>query len=190
MLIGLTGAAGCGKSTVSRHLRLEHRFFDLSLADPIYGMVASMTGMTVDALKNRAIKEQKIDWLGLSPRELLQRIGTEFGRCAIDDGVWIRHLMRRVDATTLAAGSTEAARFVISDVRFDNEAEAIKSRGGEVWAVVRAAPSCLRGSTAAHASEAGVASHLVDRVIENNGTLKDLGAAVDDALAKATGAYN
>lgn len=194
MLIGLTGAAGCGKSTVSKHLREKHDFFDFSLAEPIYGMVSAMTGLTVDALKIRDTKEQEIPWLGLSPRELLQRIGTEFGRCVLGDDVWIKHLMRRIEATSSALERMTRGfarpHFAIADVRFDNEAEAIKAKGGEIWMISRDAKPCLSQAASSHSSEAGVSRRNIDRVIENNGTLEALKRAVDESLHLATGAYN
>lgn len=194
MLIGLCGAAGCGKSTVSKHLYEKYRFFDFALADPIYDMVAALTGLTKDTLKQRDVKEARLEWLGLSPRELLQRIGTEFGRRVIDDGVWIRHLMRRIDATAAAVdrmslGGTKS-HFVISDVRFDNEAEAIMGRGGEVWRVVRDSESCLAAGAAQHESEGGISASYISRTLVNNGTVEDLLGRVDAVMQEATESYN
>ena len=63
-----------------------------------------------------------------------------------------------------------------------SRAEAIRQAGGAVWQVRRHVAG-LAGSTARHASEAGVPEHLIDLRIENNGTLHDLEAAVEAAWA-------
>lgn len=182
MIIGLAGAAGCGKSTVAEHLRIKHKFFDVALADPLYDMVAAMTGMLKDDLKRRDQKEAPIDWVGKSPRQLLQLLGTEFGRSILGDDIWIRRLMRSIDATTDAMGRYWGrpvdCHFAVADVRFDNEAAAIRDRGGQVWLVERPGQAQIAGS---HSSEAGVDSNLIDRVIVNSGSVRDLAAAVDEA---------
>lgn len=183
MIIGLCGAAGCGKSTVAGHLRSSHKFIDMALADPLYDMVSAMLGQPKEWLKDRANKEQAIDWVGMSPRRVLQLLGTEFGRGVLGDDIWIRHLMRRIDATTRAMNSYWSREvdisFAVSDVRFDNEASAIKSRGGAIWKVVRPGQPAIPGN---HSSEGGVSDSLVDIVITNDGTVRSLEAAVDEAL--------
>lgn len=180
MIIGICGAAGAGKDTVAMRLR-DRGFFRVSFADPLYEMVSAMTGMRVEELADRGRKEQEIDWLGRSPRQLLQSLGTEWGRQCVGEDVWIRIAMRTAASCSLA---------VIPDVRFDNEAEAILDAGGVVWRVVRPGVSCLDPSTARHSSERGIAPHLISEVILNDGDLDRLAARVDAALEKATAIYN
>lgn len=171
MLIGLCGAAGSGKNAVASILRRQHAFGVIAFADPIYDAVAAITGMPRRELEDRAIKEQAIPWLGKSPRELLQTLGTEWGRNSVRDDIWIQRAMR-------AARGYE--RVAICDCRFENEAQAIRRAGGFVWRVRRMA-SGLAGSAGRHASEAGIPDNLVDLRIDNNGTLRDLELAVEAA---------
>ena len=56
-----------------------------------------------------------------TPRRIMQRIGTEWGRNSINDNFW-------VDMWSAKAKSCE--RVVSDDVRFDNEADRIRSSGG------------------------------------------------------------
>lgn len=176
MLIGLTGAAGAGKGSVAHRLVMHHGFAEIAFADPLYDAVAAITGISVANLKDRAVKEQPIPWIGKSPRELLQLLGTEFGRGMVKESLWIDRAMRRLVPFT-----------VITDVRFDNEAEAVKARGGVIWEVVRPTKSCLVGASAAHESEAGISREFIDLVLPNTGTLDDLFGAVDAAMRQATG---
>lgn len=185
MIIGLCGAAGCGKSTVAAHLRERHKFFDFALADPLYGMVSAMLGEPKEWLQDRGNKEVPVDWVGKSPRQLLQLLGTEFGRGLLGEEVWIRHLLRRIDATTHAMCDywkrPVDCHFAVSDVRFDNEAAAIRERGGFVWRVVRPGQRTI---AATHASEGGISPEHIILTIVNDGDIDALTAAVDEALGR------
>lgn len=176
MLIGLAGAAGSGKDTAASRLRDGHGFSSLALADPLYAMISIMTGLGPDRLADRKIKEANIDWLGVSPRKLLQTLGTEWARETIGEDVWINHLFRRIDK----AGGGD---FVVTDVRFQNEAEAIKSRGGYICEIVRPEPLAgISGITRSHSSEAGIPDWLVDVTIVNDTDVRGLLGRVDAAL--------
>lgn len=173
-LIGLCGPAGGGKDSVAMRLRDKHGFTVLAFADPLYAAVAAISGMSVSDLKNRRLKEDVIPWMGKSPRQLLQLLGTEFGRGMIRDDVWIQRTMMRLDPSE--------AGYAITDVRFDNEAEAICDRGGSIVEVVRPGSACLRDDTACHSSEAGIRRDYIARTILNDGTLEDLAASADEAV--------
>lgn len=175
MLIGLCGAAGSGKGSVAS-VMAGCGFVELAFADPLYAAVAAITGIPVERLKDRSVKEATIGWLGKSPRELLQLLGTEFGRGMIRDDIWVMRTMQAVDAI-------DADGCVITDVRFDNEAEAIRSRGGLIFEVVRPGHACLRGDASGHSSERGIAKEHILATIANSGTLADLDAAVRSLLA-------
>jgi hypothetical protein len=170
MLIGLCGAAGAGKNTVADFLADSSGgpFVQIAFADPLYECVSTITGLSVSRLKDRDVKETVIPWLGKSPRQLLQTLGTEWGRGTVHTEIWIRIAMER------AGQHLDFNSVVITDVRFDNEAQAIVDAGGEVWRVTRPGWRCLVDAVAAHSSEAGVSDHLIARTIDNSGSLDDL----------------
>ena len=171
MLIGLCGPAGAGKNTVAELLIDSDRcsFHQMAFADPLYECISVITGISVAGLQKRDVKEAVIPWLGKSPRQMLQSLGTEWGRDSIHPEIWVRIAMERA-VPHLATGRG----VVVTDVRFDNEAQAIIKAGGEVWKVTRAGWQCLDASTAAHQSEAGVSERLIARTIDNSGSLDDL----------------
>lgn len=183
MLIGLCGAAGAGKNAVAEILRAKHGFVHFGFADPLYRAVSAVTGLSVDSLRDRRLKETTIDWIGKSPRQLLQTMGTEWGRQMVRDDLWIEIAMRQ------AAKAHEYLRgrggVAITDCRFENEAVAIKQagEGNVIWRVERRS-TCLSPEAAKHSSEAGIPEYLVDAVIDNNGTLADLAEHVNAALQR------
>lgn len=167
LVIGLCGAANSGKNTVASLLG----FMEVSFADPLYRMLAEMLDVSVESLRDRKAKERVIPWLGKSPRQLLQTLGTEWGRSMVVDDVWVRLAMREINKNE--------ANIAVTDVRFDNEAEMLKREfGAVIWRVERPGAATCAG----HSSEAGISPHLVDRTIVNSGSLEALDAAVSEAL--------
>jgi hypothetical protein len=171
MLIGLCGPAGAGKNTVAELLRDSDKcsFHQMAFADPLYECISVITGISVAGLQQRDVKESVFPWVGKSPRQMLQSLGTEWGRESVHPEIWIKIAMCRA-TPHLAVGRS----VVITDVRFDNEAQAVVNAGGEVWRVVRPGWRCLDETTAGHKSEVGVSEHLITRTIDNSGSLDDL----------------
>lgn len=169
ILIGLCGKANSGKDTVAALLPATS---SIAFADPLYAALSIILDVDIGTLKDRDFKEAAIPWLGKSPREMLQSMGTEWGRKMVKDDLWLEIARRRIQAG--------GPFVVVRDVRFDNEAEMIREMGGEVWLVERpGAETCVP-----HESEKGVSKKLVSRVIRNEGTLRDLADAVRTASEK------
>ena len=91
------------------------------------------------------------------------------------EDLWLRLVERRLN--DLEEDGFVAA--VIADVRFDNEAEMIRARGGEVWRIDREPDT----TASEHVSESGISPHLIDRVIDNTGTPDQTRRLVHEALA-------
>lgn len=107
----------------------------------------------------------------LTPRKLLQELGTEICR-QIHPSAWINALF--VDYT-----SKKHDKWVISDVRFPDEVQAIKDRGGIVIKVNRDVGDDQ------HESEKALDGYTDwDYVIDNNGTIEGLVDQVETMLNK------
>lgn len=185
-IIGLTGAAGAGKDSVAIILASGHGALRLSFAEPIRAMLAALVDhldISRDYLTERELKETTIPGIGASYRQLAQTLGTEWGRQQIP-GLWInmaRTLMDELEADNRRAGF-DPRMWVISDVRFPDEAEFIRQRGGVIWRVVRHGTEPVRQ----HISEAGALTIEPDACVPNHGTPADLRAQVADLLEQFT----
>lgn len=183
LLIGLTGYAQSGKDTVGSRLISEHGYTRVSFADglrdavyalnPIVAQGVMEQGLAAETLRIQDVVDQ-IGWelakrYYLEVRELLQRMGTEVGREQFGENFW----------TDLADHKIQAIKpwpVVITDVRFANEAEFVRERGGVVWKIER--PGV--GPVNDHASDR--LDFDADRIVQNDGDIALLYARVDALL--------
>lgn len=171
-LIGIAGPARAGKDTVAAQLRARG-FETMAFAEPLRWMLYA--GLGIDPLSPSLGKEEPIPWIGRSPRELLQTLGTEWGRELINPDLWVIRASQRL--WRLRVDGVE--RIVFTDVRFENEAAWIRSEGGAMWHVERPEAPAVN----AHVSETGVIAQPGDQVIRNDGSLTDLAQRISRALA-------
>lgn len=80
--------------------------------------------------KNHPLKEF------MTVREVLQFAGTELHRNTWDQDIWVKALMRRIDKFQKQFVEVSSF-FLVTDVRFPNEAQAILARGGTVYLIHR-----------------------------------------------------
>lgn len=172
-VIGITGRAGSGKTLAAGMVPAA---VVIQLADPLYAALATLIGVPEVLLRDRGFKERPIEWLGKSPRQLLQSLGTEWGRDSVRSDIWLELCRRRIAMLREQGCET----IVVADVRFENEAHMIRENGGSVWHVRR--PSA-DGAEVAHSSEAGIQFADGDTVIVNDGTIEQLRARVESAIS-------
>lgn len=167
-IIGLTGPAGAGKDLAASMVPGGHR---IAFADPLYQGLSVMLGVPEGVLRDRSGKEMPLVDFGASPRQLLQTLGTEWGRRLVCQDVWLRVAFWRWEQAAAAGHGV----IVVPDVRFENEARQIRSEGGEVWLIHRPGVQPV----AAHESEAGLPLRLIDRLVVNDGTVDQLRERVE-----------
>ena len=181
-LIGLAGRAGSGKDTVAHFLCETHGFVQISLADPLRDGLKAMLGLTDEQLHRRDLKETPMDWLGKSPRELLQTLGTEWGREHVAPDFWLRVAERRIARIKASSPWLHIAGIVLSDIRFENEADWLREQGGQVWHIKRNEAPQLGSQAAAHRSEQHILAEAGEPHINNFGTLEALYDQVTDII--------
>jgi hypothetical protein len=170
-LIGLCSPAmGSGKTTCADMLVRSHQFVRVAFATPLKSMATALltsTGMSEEDARDHIYgsrKEAHVDVLGMTPRRLMQLLGTEWGRLQIRDSIWVDIAITRAN-TLMSVGHS----VVIDDMRFPNEYDAIIAAGGDCIRVVRPDATV----TSAHASEGQLDGvHMPE--IWNVGSLFDL----------------
>lgn len=173
--IGLTGYAGVGKDTVADLLVAHLGFQKLAFADALRAEICEGFGIDSIYLSHPSTKNQATNalamnrapvgflgavaltvgekdrtngrlstaWLSAprSPRQIMQWWGTEYRRRE-NPRYWTRIMAARI----VELRRLGVARLVITDVRFDNEADTIHASGGLLWQITR--PEINQATTA------------------------------------------
>lgn len=168
-LIGIAGRARSGKDTVANFIIAAIGGYQYSFADPIRAMLAPL-GVDMNDPYWQARKEDVIPALGVSPRRMMQTLGTEWGRNLINPDLWLVMAHQRL--------LRNGPGMVISDVRFENEAAWIRKHGGRIIHVIRPEAKAVE----AHASEDGIEMLDTDAQLFNSGTLEELQLTVRELL--------
>lgn len=127
MLIGISGKRGVGKSLAAAYLAKHHRFIRVSFADDLRVAAKHLLPFTENDLSIPAKKEAKFKNYDFSPRDFMINLG-EFMRFH-DRSYWLNR--------GLAKCSDPKLNYVFDDVRYKNEADAIKSHGGRLVRIER-----------------------------------------------------
>lgn len=177
-LIGLAGAARTGKSTAQGILADEFGLVPLNFADPLKDALTAMLDVDFHRLDG-AEKEAPLAGIGRSPRELMQTLGTEWGRHQNGSRFWIDVARRRL--AMLENADDAFAGAVFSDVRFNEEAEWLRQHGGLILHLSRQDCPPVR----AHASEVGIYPRTGDVSIRNDGSYSELRQQLIDAVFRS-----
>lgn len=175
MIVGLSGYARSGKDTFGGLLVQHHDFDRVAFADKLKDTLYDLdpdtwveleddTPVFTDSLR-AVVDGYGWEWAKehTGCRALLQRLGVSV-REHIGENTWVDAALQDVDPV---------ARTVITDVRFPNEADAIRERGGVLVRIRRP----QTGAVNAHVSETALDGYRFDYVIENSGTIDNLRTA-------------
>lgn len=168
ILIGLAGAAGSGKNYVADQIVAKYESVrQLAFADPLKQVVHHMFGIPLEDCYTEAGKNKPtwVKWHDvriwcdecrndqhwphkpedrMTVRDLLQWVGTDLVRYNWSENHWVSLAEQRIR-------NTPESVVVVTDVRFENEANLIAAMGGTTIRVV----GRQAANTPSHASETG-----------------------------------
>lgn len=166
MIIGFMGKAGAGKTTAA----LATQQFIIgsvikSFATPLKEAVQNLFLFSDEQVYGTFEQKTAVDprW-GVSPREVMQRIGTDCIREMLCRDFHVKRMEAEIN--------TSDATVIIDDVRFVDEGQMILNRGGILIAICR--PPEIADDHASEKPPYALATHE----IHNTGSLDDFRAKV------------
>lgn len=180
-LISISGYAQSGKDTVAKIIQVRYakrkmpdfwpledqlsyidndlsKYRVVSWADNLRRCAEIITGVPSWLWKNIHTKTTPVPGFDIDGREFLQDLGKAVRDMNKD--AWVNSMMK----------DYHGQRWIISDTRYVNEANAVKKFGGLCIRVVR--PGV--GPVNSHESETAMDNFPYDDIITNDGTLEDL----------------
>ena len=160
-LIALTGVARSGKSTIAKELT-KYGYTRSKFSQTLKNMLLQIPGVTEEMTEGK-LKELPQRILGdRTPRDVMQTLGTEWGRDLVSNKIWLDAWQRSV---------AHLKYVIVEDLRFPNEADLVKSLGGEIWSVTREGYD-----PDGHSSETEMSKIYPNIVIKNDGSKESLHA--------------
>lgn len=168
-IVGIVGRKQSGKSTVAQIFE-ELGFKRYAFADPIREMLKIMFLWSDYNFSTEERKETVDPIWGISPREGMQSLGTEYGQYLLmqlypeykettQRNIWVQRFLIEVGA------HPEITKWVIDDVRFPHEVEMLNENGAKLITVVRDSDSFKIDQ---HESEAYYNSITSDYIVYND----------------------
>lgn len=202
MIIGLSGYAKSGKDTVAEMIKdIQKPDWKIKKFSGKLKTIASLlTGIPADKFEDQEFKQSYMgpEWnlpltkdkgIPITVREFLQMLGTDAIRDGLCDNAWVNALMAdyleedKVEKLgDYVSRVTPASKWIITDVRFPNEAQAIKDRGGVIVRIDRPGIAPVN----AHPSETALDNWDFDYKIANVSDLVSLRQTVEVVLNKIT----
>jgi len=151
-----------------------------------------LTGIPIEKFEDQEFKKTMLgpEW-NMTVRDFLQILGTEGLRNGLHENVWVNALMcdyyvtpnkttNEVFQEHFLTGSSsihyELPNWIITDMRFPNELNAVKAKYGITIHVTRGyiLKGGLEDPKNSHSSETALDGHIFDYYIVNDGTIEEL----------------
>ena len=190
MIIGLSGYAKSGKDTVAEIIReIQSEKWEIKKFSGKLKQIASiLLGMPEHLFENQDFKSEMLgeEWWKnygdfyhqTTVRDFLQLLGTDAIRNGLHSNAWVNALM--ADYKPAKMDQYNPSNWIVTDVRFPNEAEAIKDRGGIIIRIDRPGVEPVN----AHPSEIALDNWDFDYKIANVSDLVSLKQSVEVLLNK------
>lgn len=170
-LIGITGNARHGKNALADLIAPQLDMCPVAFADNLKRACSHIFGIP----PHTEHKNAEHPFWKMTPRSIWQLFGSEAMRGTFGENIWVESLYHQTLEPLLAEG----VGCIITDVRFPNEAQAVKAWGGMLIKVVR--PS--EPVDLSHQSEQHIASIQADVTIQNDADLAWLETQALEAIA-------
>ena len=173
--VGLCGFKGSGKDTIADNLVKNNGFIKYNFANPVKDISKILFNLSEEQL-NGSKKEDIDDRWGLSPRTIMQRLGTEFGQYKIYD--LFPELKKKIENKKLwltifenFLNNNKDKKIVVADVRFKHEIEFLKKHNFNIIKINR---DCTKKDLHISENEIKQCDQYIDFNIDKNSSKREL----------------
>lgn len=200
IIFPISGQKRAGKDTISDYIKGQVMASRVSFADPVRDVCRAYFGWTEEWLLGKH-KEDVDPYWGISPRQAMQYLGTEVGRVGIaenypefksvtGDSIWIKSAKKNIrvkSSKEYISNYGKIRAFIIPDMRFLNEYDAMKEMENEGYKVITIGVRRDGLPSDSHASETEIryCVEKCDFIIDNNKEISDLEDSVDEIITKS-----
>ena len=200
IIFPISGQKRAGKDTISDYIKGQVMASRVSFADPVRDVCRAYFGWTEEWLLGKH-KEDVDPYWGISPRQAMQYLGTEVGRVGIaenypefksvtGDSIWIKSAKKNIRVKSSKENISNYVKiraFIIPDMRFLNEYDAMKEMENEGYKVITIGVRRDGLPSDSHASETEIryCVEKCDFIIDNNKEISDLEDSVDEIITKS-----
>lgn len=170
-LIGITGPANSGKSVLSKALQGQFGYYPMNFSGGLKRMIHTLPHLSEEKMQNKEWRERVHPFYGKTPREMMQSLGTDWGRHLVHPDIWVWVAAQKIE--NKFSVTRNISSYIFDDVRFENEAEWIRNTGGLIVALKRTEVQPIKY----HISEAGIAPNVEDYIVRNDRSIEDLCSA-------------
>lgn len=172
-ILALSGKKGSGKDFLGNFLCQERNYTRIAFADPLKKAIEEIFSLNHDQLYGSDKEKEDIYW-GVSPRWLMTTIGTEmfrdfFGLLMKTKGIWSEEEKANIwvkcaEKKIQVLREKGLSKFVITDLRFKNEANWVKKNNGVIININRPQNT----SSSDHISETDLSEEYFDHTFLND----------------------
>lgn len=184
-ILAVYGKRFSGKTTIAEYLVQHYGFQEFSFASYLKQACCVMFGFSSEQVTDPILKETVDPYWGVTPRAVLQTVGTDLFRDRLPQllpqlhSIWVRRLVQDVQQHHRNHPDQPV---VISDLRFPDEYKTMRDLGAYLVKVSRPAPAFDIHVASGHTSETALDNIFIytpDRLLMNDSTKQNLYAQVD-----------
>lgn len=195
MIIGISGKIGSGKDTAAQIIKdcdPESKWVVKKFANKLKLIAQILTGIPMIKFEDQEFKNTYLssEWdkpkdtghtilvngeaahevitEPMTVRRFLQELGTDAIRNGLHHNTWVNAMMSDYKKSKNVDEEYTYPNWLVTDVRFPNEADAIREKGGIILRIER-----KQESKSTHPSEVALDNYPFDYTIVNDGSLED-----------------